>query len=103
MAVLISDVKSELQLYDGFISDSDITYVITKSPVDDLNLVCAGVLQLVLRKFRGRKSLRIGKFAEVYDYKELRSMIQSYRNKSVNYNPGNEIDFSDDIFTRDGI
>lgn len=98
MAVDVSSVRSELQIPTGVISDSDITYAITKVSSTDLNLVCAEVLRMVLRKYRGRKSLTIGKFSETYNLVGLRGEIHNYMAKSTSLETDDGVAFTDSRF-----
>lgn len=77
----ISSVRSELQLPSAIISDDDINYVIMKVGAD-INLVCAEVLRLFVRKNRGRRRFRIGKYEEEINYKVINSQIAYYMSKS---------------------
>lgn len=100
----VSDVRSELQLSADLITDSDILYAMSIVGVDDIYLVCAKVLRMVLMKNRGRVRYKIGNYTEWVDYKNLRAMLRSYVEKSSNLDVS---EFSDDeidpAFTREGI
>jgi hypothetical protein len=102
MAVKVSDVRTETQIPASLISDDDVIYVIGRVAEDNLFGVCAYVCRLLLRKYRGRTKIKIGRGTETIDYKELRAMIVSYQSQS-----GDTIDdgyeFVDSFFTRDGI
>lgn len=78
----IDTVRTELQLPASVISDADITYVENKIGTDDLNLICAEVLRMVVRRYRGKIRTRVGKYEEVIDCATLRQEIQNYMNRS---------------------
>jgi hypothetical protein len=104
MAVDLEHVRIELQLSAAVLSDDSIQYVIDKlSDMDDLNLVCAECLRMLLRKHRGISERRIGKYNEVFNPTEIRSQINEYMNKSASgiFDDG----FIDPppFFTREGI
>jgi hypothetical protein len=101
MAVKVSDVRTETQIPAALICDDDILYVIGKV-ADNLNAVCAYVCKLLLRKYRGRTKIRIGRGIEEIDYDELRSMIRGYES-AAGYNLDDGFVFDDPFFTRDGM
>ena len=101
MAVSISDVRSELQITTGDISDDDITYAIGKVG-DNLNLACAAVLRMLLHKNRGRKQFTLGSFSETVSSKELRNQIRYYKDQAGS-GASREIEELDFIFTVDGM
>lgn len=78
----ISTVRTELQLPASVISDADITYVENKIGTGDINLICAEVLRMVVRRYRGKIRTRIGKYEEVIDCATLRQEIQNYMMRS---------------------
>jgi hypothetical protein len=106
----VSDVRSELQLPTSVISDSDIQYAITLIALNDINLVCAKVLGMVIAKYRGRIRYKIGSYTEWVDVKALRALMRSYIEKSPNLSISDLFDADDDeddnpdaFFTREGI
>jgi len=80
----VADIRSELQLPASVISDTDIHYAINKVGVVDINLVCAEVLRMVLRKYRGKIRYKIGRYEEWIDPKSIRQEICNYVAKSSN-------------------
>jgi len=79
----ITSVRSELQLPASVISDADIAYVENKIGTGDLNLICAEVLRMVVRRYRGKIRVRIGKYEEVIDCATIRQEIQNYMMRST--------------------
>jgi hypothetical protein len=103
MAVDIDDVRIELQLSAAVLDDDSIDYVIDKlSDMDDINLVCAECLRMLLRKHRGLSERRIGKYNEIFSPTEIRSQINEYMGKSANAWDDGFV-HPDAIFTRKGI
>ena len=102
MAINKTQVRAELQFTEEVVSDDAIDYVINKVD-DDLNLVCAEILRLLLRRHRGVVRRSIGKFSEVVDPMELRSQINMYMNRAATtvFDDGEE--FPDAMFTREGV
>jgi len=78
----ITTVRTELQLPASVISDADITYVENKIGTGDLNLICAEVLRMVVRRYRGKIRTRIGKYEEWLDPSSLKQEIQNYMMRS---------------------
>lgn len=103
MAILIADVRTELQLTADVIDDTSIQYAIDKVVVEDINLVSAQVLRMVLSKYRGRVKLKIGKFEEWIEPNELRALIKSYVAKGAGVTVGDGFEHPEAYFTRDGI
>ncbi len=97
----IKEVRSELQIDAGVLSDADVQYAIDKITNGDLNLVCAQVLRMVLGKYRGRVKLKIGKFEEVVDPTSLKALISFYTANSTTGGVDDGYDFEDAYFTRD--
>jgi len=83
MPSIIDSVRTELQLPASVIPDASITYVENKIGTGDLNLICAEVLRMVCRKYRGKIRVRIGKFEEVIDTSYLKQEINNYMMRST--------------------
>lgn len=104
MSIKVSSVRTELQLSTAIISDADIEYVIDKlSANDDINLVCAEVLRMSLRKHRGLAERRIGKYMEIFKPEEIRSQINNYMARAATGSFGDDHEHPDAWFTREGI
>ena len=104
MAVDIDDVRIELQLSTSILNDESIDYVIDKlSDYDDINLVCAECLRMLLRKHRGISERRIGKYNEVFSPTEVRKQINEFMGKASSSVLGDGFEHPDAWFTRDGI
>jgi hypothetical protein len=100
----VSDVRLELQLPASAISDDAITYVISKVTSGDLNLVCAEVLRLVLRKYRGRFYIWVGKTREQVNPGEIRALIREYVARAATAGHADDgIADPPPFFTREGI
>jgi hypothetical protein len=82
MPSTIDTVRLELQLPPSVISDESILYVESKIGMD-INLICAEVLRMVVRKFRGKIRYKIGKYEETIDVNSLRKEIQNYMMRST--------------------
>lgn len=96
--VKIEDVRSELQLPEAVISDIDIQYAITKVGKNDMNLVCAEVLSMFLRKNRGRVKLKLKNYEEWIDPKEVRKDIRVYLARSQNAKFDDNFTYPDSVF-----
>jgi hypothetical protein len=104
MAVELDAVRIELQLSKSVISDDSVEYVINKlSEYDDINLVCAEVLRMVLRKHRGLAVRRIGKYYEEINPVEIRRLINEYMGKAATVAWDDGFIDPDAWFTREGI
>jgi hypothetical protein len=104
MSVSVSNVRTELQLSANVISDADIEYVINKLLAsDDINLVCADVLRMTLRKHRGLAERRIGKYNEVFSPLEIRKQINEFIAKAASGSFDDGFEHPEAWFTRDGI
>jgi len=105
MAVNVSDVRSELQLPIGQITDADIAYAIDRVELDDINLVCAHVLRMLKNKYRGRIRYRIGRYVETISTAEVDKMIRMYMTKSTltKVDGGVDVTDTDSIFDEDSI
>ena len=106
MAVLIDDVRLELQLPESVISNDSINYAINKIEQDNINFVCAEVLRMVKRKYAGTYRLTIGKYEEWRDFSALNRDINDYMQKGLAAN-GSLVDdgfsYPDPRFSEDGI
>ncbi len=102
---IIDDTRLELQLDTTDFSDESIQYAIDQVGSDNLYLVCAYVLQMLLNKNRSRRQLTIGSFNESVDVKDLRKRIRTYRSLGAGSDDGTytAIEDSDHIFTVGGI
>lgn len=103
MAVLISDVRTELQLPSSIIDDTGVQYAIDKIAEDDINLVCAEVLRMVKRKFRGMTRLTVGKYEEWRDLSQLQKDIDSYVRRSTSSVVDDGFSYPDPRFEEGGI
>lgn len=83
MLILVSDVRTELQLPSSIIDDTGVQYVIDKIDEEDINLVCAEVLRMIKRKYRGLTRLTIGKYEEWRDLSQLQRDIDNYVRRSA--------------------
>ena len=102
MAVKVSDVRSETQIPVSLISNDDVLYAIDQATLDDLYGVCAYVCRMLLRKYRGRTTIKVGKTTEVIDYAELRAMVRGYESQSGGTISDGE-EYPDSFFTREGL
>jgi hypothetical protein len=104
MSVSVANVRTELQLSANVISDADVEYVINKLLAsDDINLVCAEVLRMTLRKHRGLSERRIGKYNEVFSPTEIRNQINVFMGKAASGSFDDGFVHPDPYFTRKGI
>ncbi len=104
MAVDIDYVRIELQLSASVLSDESIEYAIDKlSDMDDINLVCAECLRMLLRKHRGLSERRIGKYNEIFNPSEIRNQINEFMNKSAGGAWDDNFEHPDPFFTRGSI
>jgi hypothetical protein len=104
MAVDIDDVRIELQLSAEVLSDESIDYAIDKlSDMDDINLVCAECLRMLLRKHRGLTERRIGKYNEIFSPTEIRNQINEFMGNSATGSWDDGFQHPDPFFTRKGI
>ena len=101
--IKIETIRHEIQITDAVISDESVNYVIAKLDTDDLNLVCAEVLRMVLRKHQGLVERRIGKYWEVINPLNIRKQINNYMNKAASSIFDDEPDEIDSFFERDEI
>lgn len=99
--VTIENVRHELQLPAEVISDASVQYAIEKC-ADDLNLVCAEVLRMVLRRYRGRTKLMLKNYTEIIDPAQLHKQIASYVGKAAG-SFGDSFIRPDSRFEDDGI
>ena len=97
------DVRHELQISSAVISDESVKYAINKVITDDLDLICAEVLRMVLRKHRGLVVRQVGKYREEIDPRLLRKQINEYMHKAASSTFGDGHEHPDAWFTRDGI
>jgi hypothetical protein len=100
--VTVENIRHELQLPAEVISDSSVQYAIGKC-ADDLNLVCAEVLRMVLRRYRGRTKLMLKNYTEVIDLRDIRKQIAGYVSQSASATFDDGTLPSDPIFTMEGI
>lgn len=102
----VGDVRSELQVPVSVISDADINYAIQKIGLEDIHLICAEVLRMVMVKLRGRVRYKIGSYTEWTDITNLRSEIRRYLESSPNVStefPQEMFIRGDYIFHKDGL
>ena len=100
----IEDIRFEIQLTDAVISDEAINYAISKLEAeDDINLVCAEVLRMVLRKHQGLVERRIGKYWEVINPIHIQQRINGFMNKAAASVIDDNPEYEDSYFTRDGL
>jgi hypothetical protein len=99
----IEDIRSEIQITSEVIADSAINYAIGKIDNDDINLVCAEVLRMVLRKHQGLVERRIGKYWEVINPKNIQVAINNYMNKAAASVFDDNFEYDDAFFTRNGL
>ena len=102
MAVTVADIRTELQLPSSLIPDTSIAYVIEKVG-DDLNLCCAEVLRMVVRRYRGKIRMKIGKYEEWIDTNSLRVEIQNYMARSSAMTMDDGFEYQDASFEIDAI
>lgn len=103
MAVNVSEVRSETQIPASFVSDADILYVIQKSGTSDLYAVCAYVLRLVCRKYRGRTRIRVGDIWEDINISEMRRLAAEFESLSTTKLAVDGVTEPDPFFTREGL
>lgn len=98
MAIKVADVRSELQLPEQVISEADILYAIRKVELVDINLVCAEVLRMFLRRNQGRVKFKLKNYEEWVNPMDIRIMITDYMNKSTNSVFDDGIEYPDSKF-----
>ena len=102
--VNIEQIRHELQISEYVISDASVNYALSKfDEDDDVNLIFAEVLRMVLRKHGGLAVRRIGKYYEEIDPKAIRKLINDYTQKAATSVFDDGFEHPDAWFERDGI
>jgi hypothetical protein len=97
----IETIRTELQISEAVIDNASINYAIAKIEIEDINLVCAEVLRMVLRKHRGLVRRTVGKYSEVIDPKEIRKEINNYMHKAASAVMDDNFEYPDSVFTKE--